>query len=240
MSSIDSVALAPGTQRIHNDVKLFGAIRTTNDRFGTGERVGSIRLPDFKKSTEMYTKTEPTRSDEEIKEDIARIAREDSARGYFHSTTKEYWDLKKEYISSVSPDREGIVTKATKEIFANLNMAKQKPEEAKKTLLELVMNIEKKGDKKNQVIDMSCSTYNACFENGKLTYAGFKDMSGKVIADYSPQNGWSGIGTEAEGVRLREFCATYNAAWESAEAEKNTQKAQPKHLEGGTAFDAYA
>ena len=53
---------------------------SATDRFGTGARVGNIRLADFRKSTEMYTKTEPTRSDEEIKEDIARIAREDQKK----------------------------------------------------------------------------------------------------------------------------------------------------------------
>ncbi|MDR3000445.1 MAG: hypothetical protein LBU89_04185 [Fibromonadaceae bacterium] len=96
---------------------MFGAIRVTAERFGTGAKVGSIRLPDLKKSMEMYTKTEPSMSDEELKLAIEKIAREDAERGHFHSMTKGYLDLKKEYISSVSPDRESIITNSTKHRF---------------------------------------------------------------------------------------------------------------------------
>jgi|GEM_PF-288444 len=235
MSSVGSVIYDSGTMYYKlND----GTIRSKTDMFGTGAKVGNIKLPDFKKSTEMYSKTEPTRSDEEIKEDIVRIAIADQKKGHFHSTTKEYWDLKNEYISSVSPDRENIVTNSTKEMFTNANAIKQKPEEARKTLLELFIELEKKGDKKNQIIEMKCSAYSACFEGDKLTSAEIRS-NGVLIADYS-QNGWHCIGTDAEFARQQEFCKTYNEAWRSAESERNAQKNKPKYLEGGTAFDAYA
>jgi len=123
-----------------------------------------------------------------------------------------------------------MVTNSTKEMFANANMVKQKPEEARKTLLELFIELEKKGDKKNQIIDMKCSAYHACFEGDTLTTAGFYSDKGELIANYSPNNGWQCVGTNEEFARNQEFCKTYNEAW----------KTQPKHLEGGTAFDAYA
>jgi len=236
MSSINNVN--SGVQYYQLDC---GSVRATANRFGTGAKVGNIKLPDYKNSLCMYTKTEPTKSDAEIKEELARIAKEDQKKGHFHSETKEYLELRKEYVSSVSPDRESIVANSTKEIFANANAIKQKVKEPPKNLLEVLIEMEKKGDKV-VAINMNCPAYTACFEGDKLNYARFQDSNGEIVATYDPNSGWSCIGTKEEGVRLREFAKTYNEAWKSAEAEMKGQnsKAQPKHLEGGTAFDAYA
>jgi hypothetical protein len=65
----------------------------------------------------MYTKTEPVRSDEEILKDMAELARKHAQQGTFHEQDKEFLALMKEYISSVSPDREGILNRAMNEII---------------------------------------------------------------------------------------------------------------------------
>jgi len=66
---------------------------------------------------QMYTKTEPTRSDEEILKDIAELGKKQAQRGAFHELDKEFLALMEEYISSVSPDREGILNRAVNEII---------------------------------------------------------------------------------------------------------------------------
>jgi len=160
------------------------------------------------KSVNLYTKTEPLRSDEEIKEDIVRIAKADAEKGKLQSQTREFLELEKEYVSSVSPDREGIITNSTKQIFANADAIKSKGKAFPNSLLELLIERDKKD--KITAINMNCSNYKACFEGDTLTYAEFYDSNGEVIADYAPNGGWSCIGTKAEGVRKNEFFATYN------------------------------
>jgi len=242
MSGIDGVVLAPGSKRLLNDIELFGGIRVTTERFGAGAKVGSVRLPDFNKHTEMYTKAEPSMSDEEIKEAIEKIARKDAEKGQFHNMTKEYLYLKKEYISSVSPDRERIITNSTKQIFATANSLKSKPKEPASTLLEIIMDMEKKENDKIGVINMSSAEYKACLVGDNLRFVKFCTSNGETIGEYSSNGGWCCQLTEAESARRKEFSSTYNEAWRSADSEIKAQKnpSVPKHLEGGTAIDAYA
>jgi len=220
----------------------FGGIQAAIERFGTGTNVGNIKLPNFKNAAMngAYTKTVPSMSDEEIKEAIVKIAKVDAEKGQFQSQTKEFLDLRKEYVSSVSPDREGIISNTTKQIFSNADAIKSKNKEHAITLLELLIERDKKD--KITAINMNSSNYKACFEGDTLNYAEFHDSNGEMIASYCPNSGgWSYPGTEAEGVRKREFSATYNEAWNNANAEINAQnKSVPKHLDGGTAIDAYA
>ena len=219
----------------------FGGIQAAIERFGTGANVGNIKLPNFKNAAMngAYTKTEPLRSDEEIKEDIVRIAKADAEKGKLQSQTKEFLELKKEYVSSVSPDRESIITNSTKQIFANADAIKSKGKAFPNSLLELLIERDKKD--KITAINMNCSNYKACFEGDTLTCAAFYDSNGEVIADYDPNVGWCCLGTKAEGLRKNDFFATYNEAWNNANAEINAQnKTVPKHLDGGTAIDAYA
>ncbi|MDR2554373.1 MAG: hypothetical protein LBC64_02995 [Fibromonadaceae bacterium] len=215
----------------------FNYIQANKERFGTGAKVGNIKLPNFKKAeiNGAYTKTESSMSDEELKEAIVKTAKEDAAKGEFQ-TTKAFLDLKKEYISSVSPDREGIITNSTKKIFDNKNTAKFKNEKIK-TLLEILLEAEKKGDKKkkddeNAVVNMKSDDYFASFDGDKLSYVAFYDSNGDIIAEYS-QNGWAHFQTKEESARRHEICSIYNEAWSGA-------KNGPKHLEGGTTIDAYA
>jgi hypothetical protein len=106
-------------------------------------------------------------------------------------------------------------------------------------LLELLIERDKKD--KITAINMNSSNYKACFEGDTLTSAIFQDSNGEVIASYCPNNGWACPMTKAEGVRYREFSATYNEAWNNANAEINAQnKSVPKYIDGGSAVDAYA
>jgi hypothetical protein len=111
------------------DLKLYGALRAHWDRFGTGLKIGSVRLPNFKENNEGYTKTEPTRSDEEILKDIVELAKKHAEKGTFHNADNEYLDLFKEYVSSVSPDREGILTDSLKQISLTTNLPKKEKED---------------------------------------------------------------------------------------------------------------
>jgi len=216
----------------------LGGIQTTNALYGIGAKVGNIRLPDFK-NLGLYTKTEPLRSDEEIKEVITKLAKEDAEKGKFQSQTKEFLELENEYVSSVSPDRESIITNTTKQIFSNADAIKSKGKAFPNSLLELLIERDKKD--KITAINMNSSNYKACFEGDTLTYARFYDSNREVIADYAPNGGWSCIMTKAEEGRLREFYSTYNEAWNNSNAEINAQnKSVPKHIDGGTAIDAYA
>jgi hypothetical protein len=215
-----------GINGINNDVT--SSIHTPAERFGTGAKVGNVKLPNFSK---MYTKTEPSRSDEELKEAIAKMAREDAEKGQLQSPTKEFWDLRKEYISSVSPDRESIITNSTKQIFANVDSIKSRAT----TLLELLMD----KDKKITITNMNGDMYGkACIESDKLNYVEFYNSNKEIIATYDNKQGWSVVSTKAEAERKKEFYSTYNEEWISINAQKNTSV--PKHLEGGTTIDAYA
>jgi hypothetical protein len=57
----------------------------------------------------MQTKTTPARSDEEILKDIEELAKEHARTGKFHSGEK-FYKLIDEYVSSVSPNRDNILS----------------------------------------------------------------------------------------------------------------------------------
>ncbi|MDR2554372.1 MAG: hypothetical protein LBC64_02990 [Fibromonadaceae bacterium] len=85
-----------------------------NDPF----RDGSIKLPEW-----MNTKTEPTRSDEEILRALEELAKEHAKAGESVNRfeDKKYKELMYEYVSSVSPDRAGILSKSVPEINGIVN-----------------------------------------------------------------------------------------------------------------------
>ena len=67
---------------------------------------GSANLPRF---GFIHTKTEPTRSDEEILKEIEALGKEHAKTGKFRNDDERFWELIDEYISSVSPDRRSIL-----------------------------------------------------------------------------------------------------------------------------------
>jgi hypothetical protein len=74
-------------------------------------KTGSVTLPEW-----MQTKTEPRRSDAEILKDMEKLAREHVGTGLFQDNDPRFQELMDEYLSSVSPDREGILKNSVNEI----------------------------------------------------------------------------------------------------------------------------
>jgi len=92
---------------------------TTNayDPFEDIARTGGVSLP-----SSIYTKTELTRSEEEILKDMVELAKKKHAQqGTFYKQDQEYLDLMKEYVSSASPDRESILNRTMNEIIERTN-----------------------------------------------------------------------------------------------------------------------
>jgi hypothetical protein len=86
---------------------------TDYDPFKDIAETGNVNLPEY-----MQTKTQPKRSDEEILRDIEELAKEHARTGI--QNEKRLLELRDEYISSVSPDRDGILKSTTNEICERL------------------------------------------------------------------------------------------------------------------------
>ena len=220
------------------DLKMYGALRVHYDPFGTGAKIGSVRLPNFNGNSEGYTKTEPTRSDEEIIKDIIEVAKKHAEKGTFHNADNEFLDLKKEYISSVSPDRESILTNSLKQIFGKTDLPKKEKEQSK-SILQQTLEIMENAKNKNGTISNNKTMKSAMYEVGwldgnELKYADFYDSNGELIANYS-ENGWALYATKAEKARNDEITAIYNEAFNSV--YNAPTPSMPKHLEGGTTLD---
>jgi len=78
-------------------------------------KTGSFSLPKL-----MQTKTEPTRSDEEILKDMEELAKEHARTGVSNRDDKRFAELINEYVSSVSPDRESILKSKVSEILERM------------------------------------------------------------------------------------------------------------------------
>jgi hypothetical protein len=126
---------------------------------------GSIKLPDY-----MFTKTETARSDEEILKEVEELAKEHARiallsgnRFEFQSGSK-FEELKHEFVSSVSPDREGILRNSTNEIYARAasemsGMADLKDKEKNKELIDYFMEaLAGKGKSDNDIISSNIAT----------------------------------------------------------------------------------
>jgi hypothetical protein len=230
-------------------MRLYGALRRHYDPFGTGAKIGNVRLPNFKANNEGFTKTEPTRSDEEILEAIRELAKKHAEKGTFHNADNEYLDLVKEYVSSVSPDREGILASALKEISGKINSEKtnllKADKEEQLSILQQTLQLISKSKNKNAAIInpkangdavMSGSTYNVWSIDGNgVKYAGFHDGNGESIADYDTQSGWHLYSTKAEIERGREIDAAYNEAFNSVYNAQNASTS--RSLVSGNNFD---
>jgi len=227
------------------DLKMYGALRIHCDRFGTGPKIGTVNLPNFKNNNEGFTKTEPTRSDEEILEAMRELAKKHAENGTFHNADNEYLDLFKEYISSVSPDRESILTNSLKEIFGKAKTNKEEVAiDFNKNILQQTLSIMEQIKNKNGNVS-SNKAFNIDLAGGamckvgwldgdKLKDAFFHDSNGELIASYS-QNGWSILYTKAEQARKSEITAVYNEAFNSV---YNAQEvSRPKSLTSGNSFD---
>ena len=109
------------------------------DPFKEIAETGSFSFPEL-----MQTKTTPTRSDEEILKDIEELAKEHARTGMSEQDDKRFAELMDEYVSSVSPDREGILRSNISEILERIanemsgTAAEDAAEEARKKNGELI------------------------------------------------------------------------------------------------------
>jgi len=224
---------------------------TTNtyDQFKDMPKTNSISLPSW-----VYTKTEPTRSDEEILNDMAELAKKHAEQGTFQNRDYEFESLVREYVSSVSPDRESILENTMNEINENIKISNsQKDEEEKETfdpigtLLQVLENMQKGEDKKirnsdratgnsaGQIIfNMSGDTYDAFVEDGIVKAAMIRDDNGETVM-YLDEKGSGQLsvvqsGTDEEGRRRTELLGVYNEVY----AETSSSKG----IVSGNMFDA--
>jgi hypothetical protein len=224
-------------------IRNFGALRLRYDQYGTGPKIGSVNLPNFRDNNEGCTYSKPTRSDEEILKDIAEMAKKHAENGTFHHMNNEYLDLYKEYVSSVSPDREGILTNSLKEIFGKTNKSKEEPTiDLNKSILQQTLKIMEQAKNKNGANrtwldgEIKGANYNVGWmEGNELKYADFFDSNGEKIACYT-QNGWDLFGTKAEKQRGDEFTALYNETFKSVNTSTPTASL-PKSVDVGNTFD---
>jgi hypothetical protein len=108
------------TQKISTDAEILSSLTFIGygdfDPFKEIAETGSFKIPEF-----MQTKTEPTRSDEEILRELEKLAKEHAKTGVWDPCSDErYLKLMDEYISSVSPDRENFLKKEIDEILERI------------------------------------------------------------------------------------------------------------------------
>jgi hypothetical protein len=225
------------------DMRLYGALRLHYDKFGTGPKIGTVRLPNFKENNEMYSKTTPTRSDEEILKDIVELAKKHAENGTFHNTDNEYLDLYKEYVSSVSPDREGILTSSLKEIFGKTKANKEEGAiDFNTSILQQTIKImeQTKNKTSSEILkQISGAMYGkaSITDGNKLSYAEFYNSSGEMIASYDT-TGWGTYFTKEEDARYHEINAAYNKEFLSVYNAQNPSL--PKSVDVGNTFDVVA
>jgi len=249
-SSAYAVAL---DEKIKTESKKSSNTNQTNqayDPFEDMARTGSVSLPSW-----IYTKTELTRSEEEIIKDIIEVAKRHAEQGTFQAEDDEFQSLVKEWTSPVSPDREEILKRTMKEIYEKKDLIPKKngKEEGKNfdminTLLQALKTDKEKIDKiesgsnggaRNRVIgtvfNMEGDNYYACVEDDKLKGALIRDDSGKYVMAFdslnsSGQLSLSQSGTEEEGIRRAKLLEVYNETYKSVSDSKG--------LVSGNAFDA--
>jgi len=174
---------------------------------------------------QMYTKTEPTRSDEEILKDIAELGKKQAQQGTFHELDKEFLALMEEYVSSVSPDREGILNRAVNEIIDRTKQeedytmssiyqqvksqtAEQKDEDELKKEMEgkelidyFIEAIESRGNRKGDSgtisgISQNGDSYSVNIDNGGGMTTKLIYANGELVGMQMNGNNYSGVQLE--------------------------------------------
>ncbi|QAT43635.1 hypothetical protein [Aminipila luticellarii] len=98
-------------------MKVHSDTATQFRRFwGTGSIAG-IKLPDFNDNY-VFTSKKTEISDSEYKKKIISQAQQDFAAGRFQNESQRFNQLMKQFVSEVSPDRQGIITAGFKEVKA--------------------------------------------------------------------------------------------------------------------------
>jgi len=246
-SSAFAVAL---DEKIKTESKKNNNANQVYDPFKDMATTGSVSLPSW-----IYTKTEPTRSDEEILKDMIELAKKHAKQGTFQYDDDEFQSLTKEWVSSASPDRESILENTVKEINEkkySINKKNVEIEEKDFDMIDVLMQalkIEKKDGNKigssgnekmvnadgSMVLNMNGDTYDACVEDGNVKFAQIRDDNGKNVLLFDSVNSSGQLSikqcwTDEEGLRRGELMKVYAETYKSVSDSKG--------LVSGNAFDA--
>jgi hypothetical protein len=198
---------------------------------------------------QMYTKTEPARSDEEILKDMVELAKKHARQGTIREQDKEYLDLMKEYISSVSPDREGVLNRSMNEIigrtnqgedysiysaFEQLNSQRADEKEEKKEPIDYFLEALK--NRGNVNITRNGNYYEVIIDHGSgMKTSSTYDISGELLVRGMSGNNYS-VGGDANGsITIADFkddngvrIATFSEAWgfHSSPTNEETERRQ--------------
>jgi len=172
---------------------------TDYDPFKDMAETGNVNCPGY-----IHTKTTPTRSDAEILKDIEELAKEHARTGESSNYNEKFNKLMDEYISSVSPDRAGILKKSVQEISSIIGAIsqdykmsssfqqidsqrshKEEEEEKETELIDYLLDgLENKG-KDNSAINegtngiqngmLKSDMYEGAIKDGKVQYMDFFD-----------------------------------------------------------------
>jgi len=182
---------------------------TDYDPFKDIAETGSVKLPEY-----MQTKTEPKRSDTEILKDMEELAKEHARTGQFQDSDQRFSKLMDEYISSVSPDREGILKSETNEMLERLasEMYIGEDEEPKKNkelidyLME-VLGVKKGKDKKEN--DNDIISNNIAARGNNIAPSGNIYSNNNIIASRS-DGYYTQIDIDRGGGKITSLTYDYN------------------------------
>ena len=178
---------------------------TDYDPFKDIKETGNVKVPGY-----IHTKTTPTRNDTEILKDIEELAKEHARTGQSSNDDERYKKLFDEYISSVSPDRAGILKKSVQEISSIIGAIsqdyrmsssfqqidsqrshKEEEEEKETELLNYLLDgLENKGKDNNAINEGANGTQNGelksdmywgKIEGSKVQYMHFFDPDSKSV-----------------------------------------------------------
>ena len=156
-------------------------------------------------------------SDAEFDEKIMDLARRDVAAGKNSRGNikggEEFFKLGKDYMSSASPDRKGMISDTLSNLANKLDSMRIKFN-ANNLLQVLFQNSRIFGNSGN-------------FGNAQVgsNFVNFKDANGNIIASFDEHRGWVAHTTQAEVERLREFNVKWDKAIAKATQETNAANA---------------
>ena len=184
-------------------------MRVSNDSIPTQQRAfygtGSIAgmcVPNFSEPN-MFTKTKSGTDEKGFTRAIIQQAQKDFAAGEFQNSSQGYCALQKAYVSTVSPDRKGIIASGMQAIAKSM---KNEPD---------TLTVEE------AYLRFLLGEADYSETDGSVSYARFTDANGETVATYS-NGGWTMLNTEAENKRMSDMCAIYNRAWAQAKDRSAT------------------
>ena len=193
-----------------NNISSIGYSTTTISR-GTNQSYHLSNPPNFGVGG-MPTKSAPIMSDADFKIKIEELAKRDVAAGRQSMRSPEFDELKRNYVSVASPDRQGIINSSLSSLAGKLRMMAPRLNFAH-DLLSLLMG------HSNSFSSKDIGT----------NFIQFRDVSGNLIARYSELPfgggmGWEYCPTKAEIARSSEFAGIYNEAFRLAQSEPQRMK----------------